>query len=515
MAENSRFFGSAEGDIRQYNQTEFAEVLERFFENGYFPDMGGKLEVKPTDPPKMAVTILTGGGWLQGYFYKNDSDLELTIRNADTTNDRIDRVVLRLDTVNARLITAHVLQGTPSASPVPPALTRNDQVYEISLAQVRVNAGVSSVSASNITDERGDKEVCGEAVPRGGGGPTDELQQEIDWLKVEVGDLRTEVEELRTEVDGFSTEIESIREGIVPSAKGYGNSGDVSVNIPGITSYYDGLLVEVYIPETSSSPYYQYSLRINNLGYRQIRSYPYEAQASTEIFPGKYYLLRYDAKSNYFITTRYSSILAGGNYRFYINNSTGNDSGTGVSSSTAFRTFRPIASFIHGKIVNSLNITVERTGNTYDFTDLTSVDSIVNTLVINGNNSVTRPMVSSTYIGEQGLRVGYLRMTNLSFPGHRIGLHNCSFLLQNLEITGSGWDEGINVYRSNGAVDTISTSDRKTLVNAYEGSLVTVNNCSGSTSGTMAYARDSLIIFKGNSLSGSNPTFARAGHVIT
>lgn len=70
--------------------------------------------------------------------------------------------MLRLDTSTAaRSIVLAVKQGTAAASPVAPALTRSGNVYEICLADVRVNAGAVSISNSNITDTRADGNVCG------------------------------------------------------------------------------------------------------------------------------------------------------------------------------------------------------------------------------------------------------------------------------------------------------------------------------------------------------------------
>lgn len=158
MAEYSRFFGIAEGDTRQYNQIQFAEVLERFVTNGVFPDQ--KIEIQASDPEAMSVVVTPGDAWINGYFYRNDSDLTLNIDAADATNPRIDLVILRLDTVADRIIEATVKKGTAATSPSAPALTQDSQIWEIALAEVQVNAGVTSVGSGDITDQ------SSEAVPR-------------------------------------------------------------------------------------------------------------------------------------------------------------------------------------------------------------------------------------------------------------------------------------------------------------------------------------------------------------
>jgi len=160
MAERYRFFGGTQDDPRQYNQTEFAEVMNRLFTTGIFAGVDQELAVTPTDPPRMAVRVGTGEAWIRGYWYKNDSPKEINLAPADPTYDRIDRIVLRLDTVDARNILAIAKTGTPAADPVAPALEQNAQYWEVPIARVRVSAGATSISAADITDERNEKALA-------------------------------------------------------------------------------------------------------------------------------------------------------------------------------------------------------------------------------------------------------------------------------------------------------------------------------------------------------------------
>jgi hypothetical protein len=70
-----------------------------------------------------------------------------------TGNPRIDRIVLRADFVNNNMV-LDVLQGTAAGSPVAPALTTSSSIHEISLAQIAVASGFTSIVTGNITDER-------------------------------------------------------------------------------------------------------------------------------------------------------------------------------------------------------------------------------------------------------------------------------------------------------------------------------------------------------------------------
>lgn len=101
----------------------------------------------------MNVHVESGRCWIQGYFGENPTQQTLAISPADPTNPRVDRVVLRMDLVNNRIV-LDVVTGSPAGSPSAPALTRTGTVWELSLAQVAVAAGATSIAAGNVTDER-------------------------------------------------------------------------------------------------------------------------------------------------------------------------------------------------------------------------------------------------------------------------------------------------------------------------------------------------------------------------
>ena len=154
MTQYSRFFGGPEGAIPEYNQTHDAEVYRLMFSYGIFSDIENELVVTETDPVSLGVKVASGWAFVHGFWYHNDSALTKSLGAADPALDRIDRIILRLDSTTNFKISCEVKAGTPAASPSPPSLTQTDAIYEISLAQVLVEAGVTSVNNSKITDER-------------------------------------------------------------------------------------------------------------------------------------------------------------------------------------------------------------------------------------------------------------------------------------------------------------------------------------------------------------------------
>jgi hypothetical protein len=154
MAENSGFFASVGGD-RKYNMDFLARWIASIIGNGVYD---GELAVTAGDG--MAVTLSAGRAWINGYHYRNDGPLTLPIANADGVLHRKDTVVLRWD-VNARSITAQVLTGTFSSSPIAPQITRSAEQYDLKIAEISIPAGTTTITQSLITDTRLDNAVCG------------------------------------------------------------------------------------------------------------------------------------------------------------------------------------------------------------------------------------------------------------------------------------------------------------------------------------------------------------------
>lgn len=121
----------------------------------------------------MSVAVTDGVGWMangngdgvvwwNSHNADNGTELTLTVSPADSTLNRIDRVIVEWPTTNyADLPAIKILKGSGASNAVPPALTNNTTVRQISLARIRIPAGTTTITASMITDERMDKSVCG------------------------------------------------------------------------------------------------------------------------------------------------------------------------------------------------------------------------------------------------------------------------------------------------------------------------------------------------------------------
>jgi hypothetical protein len=152
--------GSGDG----WDETEWMAMTADWWKDGILR-YNNRCKVIEATPAAMSVLVSVGKAMVNGAWYKNDAAKTITITAADATNPRIDRIVLRR-TFNSptSAVVAAVLTGTAAASPSAPALTQDATTWEISLAQVAVAAGATSIQQANITDER-DSTYCGFTGP--------------------------------------------------------------------------------------------------------------------------------------------------------------------------------------------------------------------------------------------------------------------------------------------------------------------------------------------------------------
>lgn len=157
MAEISGFWDSIDGD-RRYGADRFARKFGRFIKNGYFPESENSLKV--FEHEGMTTVLKTGAAWINGRDYEATTDLVKNHDIADGVLHRIDRIVIRKDKANRETL-SQVKKGVPSSSPVAPELQRDADIWELGIADVYIGAGITSITQANITDLRGNGQLCG------------------------------------------------------------------------------------------------------------------------------------------------------------------------------------------------------------------------------------------------------------------------------------------------------------------------------------------------------------------
>ena len=140
---------------------------------GVHPGFGQELVVTQAGSPNMTVLAESGACSIPGsenanqgnYFVVNDAQVTLSISAAHASLARIDIVVVNVRDAqysgasnDAQL---QVVAGTPASSPVAPTAPDNS----ITIAQIAVGAGVTSITNANITDTRRYIAAVGGVIP--------------------------------------------------------------------------------------------------------------------------------------------------------------------------------------------------------------------------------------------------------------------------------------------------------------------------------------------------------------
>lgn len=133
---------------------DLADWMRNYFSNGILVK-GSKViadELQVTHTGGLNLSVNKGEVIINGRTGWVESATELTV-DMGGSNDRIDRVVMELNVAD-RYIYLKLLKGTEAETPEAPALTQTEDVFQIPLAQVKVNAETAAVAS--VTDERPD-----------------------------------------------------------------------------------------------------------------------------------------------------------------------------------------------------------------------------------------------------------------------------------------------------------------------------------------------------------------------
>lgn len=147
MAET--FFPFDSGPGANTKEQQWMKMARNWVQTGVIKGQLNDFQVY-ADSSGMQIKVKSGQAWIQGVFYQSDAEIVLPISTADATNDRIDRVVIRVDWV-ANTVGLAILQGTPATNPVPPALTQNTAKWEIALADITIPANAVTITANDVT----------------------------------------------------------------------------------------------------------------------------------------------------------------------------------------------------------------------------------------------------------------------------------------------------------------------------------------------------------------------------
>lgn len=147
------------GDDRVYTAEDIRKPYTSIYTKGIKPEADGTtgemLKVSATGGMNIAVAA---GEANLGAWFINESAFNITLDNS-TGADRYDCVIIRNDDNDAVRMPSIYIKSL-SRVPTENDLTRDEKIYEICVAYVRVPALATEITKSNIIDTRDDGELC-------------------------------------------------------------------------------------------------------------------------------------------------------------------------------------------------------------------------------------------------------------------------------------------------------------------------------------------------------------------
>jgi len=147
------FYNSLAGD-RIYDAIQVSKIFDGLISDGIYDSIGTGLVVSETTG--MVVSVGIGRAWFDYTWTLNDAALPLTVEDAEAVLNRIDAVVLEIDsTSTVRVNSIKIIEGTPASSPVAPTMIDTETVHQYALAHIDVDATVTEILAVDITNKVG------------------------------------------------------------------------------------------------------------------------------------------------------------------------------------------------------------------------------------------------------------------------------------------------------------------------------------------------------------------------
>ncbi len=151
------FYNSLNGD-RKYDATQISSMFDGLIIDGIFASIGTCFVVKADTGNTVNVGV--GKAWFNRTWTLNDAILPLEAPISEVLLDRIDAVVIEVDTSEAvRANSIKFVQGTPSSSPVNPTLASGPTLFQYPLCYIYRAAGSTEITQADITNMVGTEET--------------------------------------------------------------------------------------------------------------------------------------------------------------------------------------------------------------------------------------------------------------------------------------------------------------------------------------------------------------------
>lgn len=143
------FYNSKNKD-RRYDAIQMSSIFDGIIRDGILQHVGTAMMVK--ESTGMMVNVGIGRAWFNHTWTLNDALLPLTVPQSEVILNRIDAVILEVDSrESVRANTIKIVKGTPATNPVKPSMIKTNDRWAISIGSTfRVNSGFTSIRQANI-----------------------------------------------------------------------------------------------------------------------------------------------------------------------------------------------------------------------------------------------------------------------------------------------------------------------------------------------------------------------------
>ena len=151
-------FYNSRNEDRRYDALQVSSIFDGIIRDGVYQHIGTALMIKASQG--MTVNVGIGRAWFNHTWTLNDALLPLTLPTSELILNRIDAVVVEVDSRDSvRANDIKIVKGTPSSNPARPTMVKTSEVWQYPLAYIQVNAGVKVINQANITNSVGTAET--------------------------------------------------------------------------------------------------------------------------------------------------------------------------------------------------------------------------------------------------------------------------------------------------------------------------------------------------------------------
>ena len=151
------FYNSLNGD-RKYDAIQLSSLFDGLIVDGVFVSIGTCFAVKAKGG--LTVDVGIGKAWFNHTWTLNDAVLPLEAPISEVLLDRIDAVVLEVDSSESvRANSIKFIQGTPSSQPVRPTMASSETLHQYPLCYIYRAAGSTEITQADITNMVGTEET--------------------------------------------------------------------------------------------------------------------------------------------------------------------------------------------------------------------------------------------------------------------------------------------------------------------------------------------------------------------